>query len=114
MFSTDFVAKTLSVLTYVAGICIDSYFMNKQIGTESKGMESALFVYEILMWAGTVALIVLFFKIALDSSFANSVYFPWCKRGVNFFVLYATSAPLIEAILNCNGNQLINKVGEKS
>ena len=113
VFSNDFVSKVLSIITYVAGICIDVYFLNKQCSTESKNLEVFIFIHMILIWAGTVFLIVLLIVSAMKTGFVDSIYCCIFDVFVYLFVMYATITPLLEAIINSNANQLTNKIEVK-
>lgn len=106
IFSDSFIAKVLSALTYAAGISIDSYFLNKQVQTDSKIVEVILFFHMIIIWAGTVALVIIGIVAASKDTFWESGFFPTCQCFVNLFIIYSTITPLLEAIINCNGNQL--------
>lgn len=109
IFSDTFVAKVLSVLTYAAGISIDSYFLNKQSQTDSPIVEVLLFFHMLIIWAGTVALIIIGIVAAIKDDFLKSCYFQYCECFVNLFVIYCTVTPLLEAVINSNGNQLTLK-----
>lgn len=113
IFSEDFVSRVLSFITYVAGICIDSYFLNKQCSTDSKKLEVLIFIHMIIIIGGTVALIILLITASIKKDFIASIYYPICDTMVNLFVVYATITPLLEAIINSNENQLTNKIEVK-
>lgn len=60
----------------------------------------------IIIWAGTVALVIIGIVAASKDTFWESGFFPMCQCFVNLFIIYSTITPLLEAIINCNGNQL--------
>ena len=109
-FSDDFVTKVLSSITYTAGISIDAFFLNKQCSTNSRKLEVFIFFHMLLIWAGTVGLTLLLVIAAINEKFVESLNFCWYDLAVNLFVFYATFTPLLEAVLNSNGNQLTTKI----
>lgn len=112
-FSDGEVAKVLSVITYTAGMTIDSYYLSKNCITDSKKLEAFLFIHTIIVVAGTFGAVILLLKISVDNNFVASVGYKMGDFGINLFLLYATITPLLEAIINSNGNQLINKREEE-
>lgn len=113
VFSDSFISKFLSALTYTSGICIDAYFLNKQCKTDSKKVEAFIFLHMIIMWAGTISIVLILF-FTFKPSFEESKFALWCQYGLNLFILYSTITPLLEAVINCNGNQLSNNIEVKS
>lgn len=108
--SDGFVSKTLSVATYTIGIAIDAYFLNQQCNTESRDLEVFLFIHMLIVVAGTAVAIALVLVVAVKPEFLQNKFFDFINFGVNSFLVYATATPLLEAIVNANGNQLSNKV----
>lgn len=108
VFSDWITARLLSILTYVSGICIDAFFINKKTFTDNPNLEVFTFIHMIIVWTGTGALLLLLITTALKENFFSLSIIPYIKYGVNLFVIYVTMTPLLEAILNSKNNQMTN------
>ena len=97
--------KIIFILTYTPGICIDSYFLQKQVDKENLVLKAGLIVNMVVLWALTLSLIVLLIFTYTIPNFTQSIAACYCNIGMNLFVIFATMQPLFEAVVNCIGQQ---------
>lgn len=102
IMNKDFYSRILSILTYSACICFDSFLLTKSIPDNSRNLKIKLIIHTGIVIIGTFILFIILIASASLPYFTTSRYANWCSIGVNLFTIYVTITPLLEAIVNCD------------